>query len=67
MKAALELVETEGGDVWITRSGDNVDLEALQPDSSMHGHVSLTLTPGQAVRLSRALVSAAAEALRVEV
>jgi hypothetical protein len=67
MKAALELIETEGGDVWITRDGDNVELEALQVESALRGCVCLTLTPGQAVKLSRALVAAAAEALRVEV
>ena len=66
MRAALELVETVGGDVWISRAGEDVELEALQPEGAMKGHVSLVLTPGQAVKLSRALVKAAAEALGVE-
>ena len=42
-------------------------MAARQPEGALKGHVSLVLTPGQAVKLSRALVKAAAEALGVEV
>ena len=51
MTATMELVETEGGDVWISRVGEDVEVEALQTEGSMRGHVSLMLTPGQAVKL----------------
>ena len=65
MNEAMTLVETVRGDVWVTRAGEDVELEALDPDGAMRGFVSLALTPGQAVSLSRALVAAAAEALGV--
>ena len=67
MNEAMTLVETVRGDVWVTRAGEDVELEALDQDGVMRGFVSLALTPGQAVELSRALVAAAAEALGVKV
>ena len=67
MNEAMTLVETVRGDVWVTRAGEEVELEALDQDGAMRGFVSLVLTPSQAVELSRALVAAAAEALGVSV
>lgn len=61
------LVESGAGDIWVDAAGENVELEAMQNDGPNRGLVHMRLTPGEAIRLSRALVAAAAEALGVKV
>lgn len=67
MSTTLVETETPGNDVWVTRVEENVLIEAQQADQTMRGFIDIELTPGQAIRLSRALVAAAAEALGVAV
>lgn len=62
-----EFIEVGETVIEIMSHEENVVVDVLEPGQVMRGYAHVSLTPGDAVRLSRALVAAAAEALGVSV